>query len=258
MGVDVRGVQVVLALVCAVGTGGVAASAALAVGDATTAAGEACPNEAMTGFHSSLPDCRAYELVSPVFKNGFPYAFVSLSAGGTSVIAESIGTSAGGVAKQGQVGEHYALTRGEGGWLVAPFDDIPLSQYEYSADQSGHGGEGFPDLEIVLQGEGITLILDGNTDIKKGITSSTFRMVPDAPITRFELKLPTGKYSILGANVPAKAYYSLCGQTLAMGTAITGQNGAVVKPATKIGVTGCPPNREKAARRKTRTPRRGG
>jgi hypothetical protein len=30
--------------------------------------------------------------------------------------------------------------------------------------------------------------------------SSTFKTVPDAPITSFELKLPTGNYSILGAN----------------------------------------------------------
>jgi uncharacterized repeat protein (TIGR01451 family) len=102
-----------------------------------------------------------------------------------------------------------------------------------------HGGEAFPDLEIVLQGEGITLILDGNTSIKKGITSSTFKAVPDAPISSFELKLPTGKYSVLGANVPQREKYSLCGQTLTMPTAITGQNGAVVKQTTNISIAGC-------------------
>jgi hypothetical protein len=103
-----------------------------------------------------------------------------------------------------------------------------------------HGGAAFPDLEIVLQGEGVTLVLDGNTDIKKGITSSTFKTVPDAPISSFELKLPTGKFSVLGTNLPAGAKYDLCGQALKMPTEITGQNGAVVKQTTKIAVTGCP------------------
>jgi hypothetical protein len=103
-----------------------------------------------------------------------------------------------------------------------------------------HGGAAFPDLEIVLQGEGITLILDGQTNIKDGITSSTFKTVPDAPISSFELKLPTGAYSILGTDLPTSANYRLCGQTLAMPTMITGQNGAVIKQTTKITITGCP------------------
>jgi len=119
---------------------------------------------------------------------------------------------------------------------VTPVLAHPLSGPAYLVS---HGGAAFPDLEIVLQGEGIVLILDGNTDIKKGITSSTFKAVPDAPVSSFELKLPTGKYSILGANGPASAKYNLCGQTLTMPTAITGQNGAVVKQSTKISVTGC-------------------
>jgi hypothetical protein len=102
-----------------------------------------------------------------------------------------------------------------------------------------HGGEAFPDLEVVLQGENITLILDGNTQIKNGITSSTFKSVPDAPVSSFELKLPTGRFSILGANVPQSAKYSLCGQTLTMPTEITAQNGALINKTTKIAITGC-------------------
>jgi hypothetical protein len=102
-----------------------------------------------------------------------------------------------------------------------------------------HAGAAFPDLEIVLQGEGITLILDGNTQIKKGITSSIFRAVPDAPISSFDLVLPEGPHSVLATNLPAKAKYNLCGRALNMPTVITGQNGAVVRQATKITATGC-------------------
>jgi hypothetical protein len=102
-----------------------------------------------------------------------------------------------------------------------------------------HGGAAFPDLEIVLQGEGIDLVLVGNTNIKKGITSSTFKSVPDAPVSTFDLVLPQGPHSVLSPNLPARAHYSLCGQKLAMPTAITGQNGAVIKQTTKIAVSGC-------------------
>jgi len=102
-----------------------------------------------------------------------------------------------------------------------------------------HGGAAFPDVEFVLQGEGVTLILDGQTNIKKGITTSTFNAVPDAPVTTFETTLPEGPHSALAANVPEKAKYSLCGSSLAMPTKITGQNGAVIEQTTKIAVTGC-------------------
>jgi hypothetical protein len=102
-----------------------------------------------------------------------------------------------------------------------------------------HGGAAFPDLVVVLQGEGITVDLTGAINIHDSITSSTFATVPDVPITSFELKLPTGPHSALTATLPASAKGSLCGQKLVMPTTIAGQNGAQIKQSTKITVTGC-------------------
>ena len=109
-----------------------------------------------------------------------------------------------------------------------------------------HGGAAFPDLVVILQGEGVTVELTGTINIKKGITSSTFASVPDAPVSSFELRLPEGPHSGLAAVVPAKAKGNLCGQALTMPTTMTGQNGAQVKQTTKIAVTGCPKAKKKA------------
>jgi hypothetical protein len=108
-----------------------------------------------------------------------------------------------------------------------------------------HGGAAFPDLVVVLQGEGITLDLVGSIDIKKGVTSSTFASVPDAPVSSFELKLPEGPHSGLAAVLPAKAKGSMCGQSLTMPTTLTGQNGAQLKQSTKIAIAGCPKAKKK-------------
>jgi hypothetical protein len=116
---------------------------------------------------------------------------------------------------------------------LTPILSHPLSGPAYLVS---HGGAAFPDLEVVLQGEGITLVLDGKTDIKNGITTSTFQSVPDVPVSSFELKLPEGIHSVLAA--PSG---ELCGQSLVMPTTLTGQNGAVIEQQTKIAVTGCKP-----------------
>ncbi len=64
-----------------------------------------------------------------------------------------------------------------------------------------HGGEAFPRLIVVLQGDGVRVDLTGATFISKtGITSSTFKTVPDVPVNTFELYLPEGPYSALAAN----------------------------------------------------------
>jgi hypothetical protein len=129
-----------------------------------------------------------------------------------------------------------------------------------------HGGKGFPDLIIVLQGDGVTVDLVGSTFINKaGITSSAFKTIPDVPVDSFELYLPEGKYSALAANrnlcqaaqtrtrlVKRKVRGRLKGRTvtrivtkrikslgLVMPTELVAQYGAVLKQNTPIAVQGC-------------------
>jgi len=103
-----------------------------------------------------------------------------------------------------------------------------------------HGGTALPSLVIVLQGEGILIDLEGQTNIRRGVTSSTFRSLPDAPISTFDLVLEAGPHSLLAANLTTPAKRGLCAQALKMPTAITGQNGAVIHQTTTIAVSGCP------------------
>ncbi len=101
-----------------------------------------------------------------------------------------------------------------------------------------YGGAKFPELIVVLQGDGVTVYLHGETFISKsGITSSTFPAVPDVPVGSFLLRFPQGRDSALAANG------DLCTSKLTMPTEFVAQNGARLKQTTKIAVTGCPPTR---------------
>ena len=110
-----------------------------------------------------------------------------------------------------------------------------------------HGGEAFPSLTVVLQGDGVRVDLVGATFISHaGITSTTFKTVPDTPFSSFELYLPEGKYSALAANG------NLCTSSLAMPTAFVAQNGTEIHESTKISVSGCPKVKKAVKRKKAK------
>ncbi len=128
-----------------------------------------------------------------------------------------------------------------------------------------HGGAAFPSLVVVLQGEGIRFDLRGSTAIDaKDITSATFVAVPDVPVSSFELYLPQGTHSALGAGAslcpPARTVTVRRSVTrrvdgrsvrrtvlvrkrvtpsLAMATELVAQNGAILHERTKLAVSGC-------------------
>jgi hypothetical protein len=132
------------------------------------------------------------------------------------------------------------------GTAVASTPLIPVA-LEGPAYFVSHGGAKFPELIVVLSGYGVTVQLHGETFIDKaGITSSTFRTIPDVPVGTFELKLPQGSNSALAA------IGNLCKSTLKMPTAFTAQNGMTLKQSTPIGVTGCPKHKAKKAKRRAR------
>jgi hypothetical protein len=116
-----------------------------------------------------------------------------------------------------------------------------------------HGGEAFPSLEVVLQGDGVRVDLIASVFVSKaGITSSTFKSTPDVPFRSFELYLPEGPYSALAANG------NLCTSKLTMPTTFIAQNGATIHQNTPITVTGCHNTKTAKKARASRAARRNG
>ncbi|HEY3866527.1 MAG TPA: hypothetical protein VGL54_10640 [Solirubrobacteraceae bacterium] len=112
-----------------------------------------------------------------------------------------------------------------------PLVPVPL---EGPAIFVSHGGEAFPSLTMVLQGYGVAIDLVGTTFISKsGVTSTTFKTVPDQPFSSFQLTLPEGKFSALAANG------NLCKSKLTMPTEFVGQNGAEIHETTPVTAEGC-------------------
>lgn len=99
-----------------------------------------------------------------------------------------------------------------------------------------HGGEAFPSLELVLESNGVRVILEGKTNIKNGITTTNFESTPDVPVSSVTVNLPMGPHSALTTE---KLTTNLCTAKLVMATKIVGQNGKELKQNTTIAPTGC-------------------
>ncbi len=113
------------------------------------AAASACPNAALRSELRSgqLPDCRAYELVSPVYKEGAIMGTFGVSQEGSRLIVGSFGVfggaEAGSVLGAGSVpGVAYLLSRTASGWTASalvPPDSLYKSSgmVDAGADLSG-------------------------------------------------------------------------------------------------------------------------
>jgi hypothetical protein len=130
----------------------------------------------------------------------------------------------GACSPQARVGEATASTPVLPGKLTGP------------AYLVSHGGEAFPDLDVILRGDGVTVVLVGHTHISSaGITTTNFETLPDVPVSSFTLDLPVGPHSALTANG------NICtAKNLTMPTTIVAQSGAKLTQQTKIAVSGCP------------------
>ena len=122
-----------------------------------------------------------------------------------------------------------------------------------------HGGRAFPDIDLVLEGDGVQIVAVSTTDIEGDATSATFASLPDVPLTRLTATFPSGANALFGPSA------ALCAGHPRMPVRLVGQNGATVARTVTISVAGCHPSlvvlghviRRGVLRLKVRAPRSG-
>jgi hypothetical protein len=195
-GVYALGLTLVYALGLTLGVMLVMASIALAAGDANeTQCG--AETEASPGFRQYLPDCRAYELVTPPYKEGGivldePGA---VSANGSRVIVGAGGAFSG-------VGNYwysperspdaatYEFERGADGWQPSPLTP-PAGEYSHSTLMAV-SAESFETTlwgaeKTVLPGEKPALRFHEGIYLRTGPAASEFNLVgPGTPLNKNE------------------------------------------------------------------------
>ncbi len=118
---------------------------------ARASAAEACPNESLrTGLSAQLPECRVYEMVSPVYKGGYSAAGIrAVAPDGESLAFQSFGAFAG--LPWIGVSNAYVARRGATGWSTTglesppegsgPVDFSSTLEYELSNSEQTKPGE---------------------------------------------------------------------------------------------------------------------
>lgn len=154
------------------------ASSVIAAGDANIAS---CPNEAMAGFREYLPDCRAYEMVTPPYKQGASVAVTAIANDGARLLGESVGafggTESGSNGAQGSV---YEMARSPSGWSVAA---ISPAQSAFAA---------------------VAPFFASSTDLSRTVWVSR-RPTQSIYTTNLYIREPTGAFVEVGPMVPPSA-----------------------------------------------------
>ena len=144
-----RGVSVLVAAMAmsAAACSWVCPSLALGAGDVNTLTSCPLETESSPGFHSYLPDCRAFELVSPAFTNGqFPLGVYykaeppQISADGEHLLSVVLAGFAGSETLEQHgpnYGALYEFSRTPEGWgaeaLAPPASLYPRSEFEFAS-----------------------------------------------------------------------------------------------------------------------------
>lgn len=167
----------------------VVALAALAVPvfllGASVASADSCANAVFrSGPSANLPDCRAYELVTPPFKNGgIPFGQSLLD--GSHVVLSSLGAFGEPGDNEGANGSNYVITREEAsGWSSVPIDP-PASLFQ-------NAGRINVALEDVSQDFGKALFAEFPVSSTKSID------------LRYYVRQPDGSFVEIGPTVPPK------------------------------------------------------
>jgi hypothetical protein len=165
------------------------ASASFAFSSEAFASGS-CPNEAFrVGASAALPDCRAYEMVTPVFKNSGDVtnesAIVSnspkVSSTGQSLMIWSTASFAGTMGNTSDSGSPYLLSRTPAGWVTTPLE-LPGSEYLTAAGISG--------AEFGWALDGRTGVLQARRVSSPGNTVDAYRVSADGSIVDVGSMLP--------------------------------------------------------------------
>ncbi len=144
---------------------------------AAPALAEDCPNAALRVENNStrLPECRAYEMVTPLYKEGFRVEPAGFTEDGLLAYS-SIGSFAGN--QQGRPGSFYLAGRS----LSAGWTTIALSPSEAIYEKQGYSSEGLSD------------------DLRSSLWPMRRRSEPDEPLS-FYLRGSDGSFTRIGEAV---------------------------------------------------------
>jgi DNA-binding beta-propeller fold protein YncE len=176
-----------------------------------TAEQAACPNEQLRGgFAAGLPDCRAYELVTPPPKNSSQFnaredrvheSTVAADGEAISLMATEPppGAPSGGV--------QYVATRGADGWIAE--DIMPLESYDAVSCQESQPVYAYSDQltrDVMLAGGGSSASVTENThEISESCNPEGRQVVSGEPVGHENLLVrdnATGGYQLVNVTPP--------------------------------------------------------